>query len=151
ETPPNTQGLAALIGLNIMEGWPADRWNWADPVRHHHMIEAKRLAYVERDAHVADPEHYRAPLERLLSREYAAELRAKILPDRAMEFGPSRAHGGGTTYFAVADGDGNLVSCVQSLYKGFGALVVPEGTGISLHNRGGCFSLDPGHPNALAP
>ena len=151
ETPPNTQGMAALISLNIMDGWSLDRWSWSDPDRVHHLVEAKRLAYRERDAHVADPAFYRAPLERLLSKEYAAELRATIDPGRAAPFGPARFHGGGTTYFAVADGEGNLVSCVQSLYKGFGALVVPSGTGISLHNRGGYFSLDQKHPNALAP
>ena len=151
ETPPNTQGLAVLVGLNIMDGWPQGEWDWDDPARHHHTIEAKRLAYAERDAHVADPAFYRAPLERLLSKEYAAALREKIRPDQAAPFGPARGHGGGTTYFAVADAEGNLVSCVQSLYKGFGALVVPRGTGISLHNRGGYFSLDPEHPNALAP
>jgi len=151
ETPPNTQGMAALIALNILDGWAPDRWEWSDPERHHHMVEAKRLAYVERDAHVADPAFYRAPLERLLAKEHAAGLRAMIRPDRAGDFPASSVCGGGTTYFAVADVDGNLVSCVQSLYKGFGALVVPPGTGISLHNRGGYFSFEPGHPNVLAP
>lgn len=151
ETPPNTQGLAALIGLNILEGFEAGGGEWYDAKRLHLQVEAKKLAFAERDQHVADPAFYRAPLERLLSKEYAKELRSRIDPNRAAEIGRPWSHPQGTTYFAIADARGNVVSCVQSLFKGFGALVVPEGTGISLHNRGSYFSLDPAHPNVIAP
>lgn len=151
ETPPNTQGFAALMGLNVMAGWRDRGWAWDDPDRVHHMVEAKKRIYVERDAHVADPAFYRAPLERLLSEKTAAEIRASIDPERAGPIHDSPLRLGGTTYFAIADAEGNLVSCVQSLYKGFGALVVPPGTGVSLHNRGAHFSLRPDHPNRLEP
>jgi len=151
ETPPNTQGLAALIGLRILEGYDIPALDWSNPRRVHLQVEAKKLAFAERDRHVADPGFYQAPLERLLSKEYAARLRQNIDPERAMPVGPSFSLAGGTTYFAVADEQGNLVSCVQSLFKGFGALVVPPGTGVALHNRGSYFSLDPAHPNAIAP
>lgn len=151
ETPPNTQGLAALIGLNILEGYEIAALDWSNPRRIHLQVEAKKLAFAERDRHVADPDFYQAPLARLLSKEYAAQLRRKIDPEAASPTGTAAAFPGGTTYFAVADSEGNLVSCVQSLFKGFGALVVPPGTGIALHNRGSYFSLDPGHPNVIAP
>lgn len=151
ETPPNTQGLAALISLNIVEGFGLSEWGWFDPERHHRLIEGKKLAFVDRDRHIADPEFYQAPLDRLLSKEYAESLKDFIDPQRAGHFGDSQPNVGGTTYFAVADQEGNLISCVQSLFRGFGALVVPRGTGISLHNRGSYFSTDPNHPNALAP
>jgi gamma-glutamyltranspeptidase len=150
ETPPNTQGLAALIGLNIMEGF-AMGGEWLDAKRLHLQIEAKKLAFAERDRHVADPAFYQAPLERLLSKSYASELRSRIDPEHAVDPEEVQPHPGGTTYFAIVDGHGNIVSCVQSLFQGFGALVVPEGTGISLHNRGSYFSLDPSHPNVIAP
>lgn len=150
ETPPNTQGLAALIGLNILEGYDLAAMDWWDPRRVHLQVEAKKMAFAERDRHVADPGRYQAPLEKLLSKEFAAVLRERLDPVRAMPTPQSLPRSQGTTYFAVADGKGNLVSCVQSLFKGFGALVVPPGTGISLHNRGSYFSVDPSHPNVIA-
>lgn len=150
ETPPNTQGIAALIALRIMEGWPHGEGKGQDPERIHRHVEAIKAAFRERDRHVADPAFYAAPVDRLLSDEYIAGLREQIADDAASPIA-APPYAAGTTYFAVADQWGNLVSCVQSLYKGFGALVVPEGTGISLHNRGTYFSLDPDHPNVLAP
>ncbi len=151
ETPPNTQGFAALMGLNVLAGWNEKAWEWSDPDRVHHMVEAKKRIYVERDAHVADPAFYRAPLERLLSPQMAAEIRAGIDPGRAHGIHDTPLRLNGTTYFAIADPWGNLVSCVQSLYKGYGSLLVPAGTGVALHNRGGHFSLRPEHPNYLQP
>ena len=151
ETPPNTQGLAALIGLNILEGYGLEEMEWWDPNRIHLQVEAKKLAFAERDRHVADPATYTAPLELLLSKEHAATLRRRIDPEKASKVVDLPPHAKGTTYFAIADREGNLVSCVQSLFKGFGALVVPPGTGISLHNRGSYFCVDPSHPNVIAP
>lgn len=151
ETPPNTQGFTALMGLNALSGWSDKGWSWGDPDRVHHLVEAKKRIYVERDAHVADPAFYPAPLERLLSHEMAEVVRASVDPNRAGGIHDTPLRLNGTTYFAIADREGNLVSCVQSLYKGYGALVVPPGTGVSLHNRGGHFSLRPEHPNYLQP
>lgn len=151
ETPLNTQGIAALIALNIMRKWPMERLNWDDPTRHHLMVEAMKAAFIERDRHVADPTRYDAPVEHLLSSEYADELRSKISETEASPYAEAPPYAAGTTFFAIADREGHLISCVQSLFKGFGALIVPRGTGISLHNRGAYFSLDPAHPNFLQP
>lgn len=151
ETPPNTQGFTVLMGLNAMAGWQDKGWTWLDSDRIHHLVEAKKRIYVERDAHVADPAFYRAPLEHLLSEEMAREVRAFVDPHRAAPIHQTPLRLGGTTYFAIADREGNVVSCVQSLYKGFGSLVVAPGTGVALHNRGSHFSLLPEHPNFLQP
>ncbi len=151
EAPPNTQGVTALEMFLICQGWDLSGYAWDDPRRVHRMIEAKKLAFADRDRYVADPAQVAVPVERLLSDEHTAALRAQVRDDRAgaLPAGPPGA--GGTTYFAVADADGNLVSCIQSNFRGFGALVVPPGTGISLHNRGSYFSLDPAHANSIAP
>lgn len=148
ETPPNTQGVAAIEAAHIVSGWPVGEWE--DPLRLHRFVEAKRLAFADRDRYISDPASTQIPIERLTSQAYADQLRTQI-GEQAMPYGNGPMSRGGTTYFAVADRHGNLVSCVQSLFQGFGALVVPEGTGIALHNRGSYFSLDPQHVNHLAP
>lgn len=151
ETPPNTQGLTALIALRVIEHWPIYDMRWSDPKRVHVMVEAMKAALAERDRHIADPEFYNVPVDELLSEAHIARLRSGIDPNWASSGHQVPPYAAGTTYFAIADAKGNLVSCVQSLFKGFGALVVPRGTGISLHNRGAYFSFDPVHPNFLKP
>jgi gamma-glutamyltranspeptidase len=151
ETPPNTQGLIALEMLNIVEGFDIGKMDWEDPKRLHLMIEAKRLAYLDRDAFLSDPGFSNVPVDRLISKGYAQELRNRIDPDRRIELPKAEGIAGDTTYFCVVDQEGNVVSCVQSLFKGFGSLLVVPDTGICLHNRGSYFRLDPDHPNALAP
>jgi gamma-glutamyltranspeptidase/glutathione hydrolase len=157
--PPNSSGLVALQLLNIMEaGGPPPEGAFgpdgsvADARWIHRAIEAAKLAMADRDAHLTDPEFHDIPVARLLEKGYAAELAARIDPDRASAPAPStNPPGGGTAYLAVADGEGNAVSLIESNYLGFGSGVVDPETGIHYQNRGSYFSLEPGHANELAP
>ncbi len=154
ELPPNGQGIAALQMLNILEGFdlPALGQGSADYL--HLLIEAKKLAFADRAKYYADPDFTAVPVDRLVSKEYAAERRSLIDPGRAMLTDPPgdiRLEEGETTYLVVADGDRNFVSLIQSNYAGFGSGPVPDGLGFCLQNRGALFNLDPEHPNALQP
>jgi gamma-glutamyltranspeptidase/glutathione hydrolase len=153
ECPPNGQGIAALQALNIAEGWPLGEMPWYAPERVHLMVEAMRLAFADAGQYVADMATDPAPIDALLSKGYATERRALVSSARAMQpptFGrPLPASD--TVYLSVVDGEGNACSFINSLYKGFGSGIVAKGTGIFLQNRGINFSLDPEHPNALAP
>jgi len=155
QTAPPSQGLIMLEALNILEGFdlPALPFQGAEEI--HLMAEAKKLAFADRLAHARDPRFGRTPLNGLLAKEYAAKQRAKIRPDSAL---PARVAGdpwefdGDTTYFAVADKDGNCVSFIHSLSAAFGSKVVAGDTGILLNNRAGRgFSLEEGHPNVIEP
>jgi gamma-glutamyltranspeptidase/glutathione hydrolase len=153
ECPPNGQGIAALLALNIAEGWELGEMAWHAPERLHLMVEAMRLAFADARRYVADMETNLAPLDALLSKDYAARRRALVSSEHAM-LPPSYGlplPGSDTVYLSVVDGDGNACSFINSLYMGFGTGIVAEGTGIFLQNRGANFSLDPDHPNALAP
>lgn len=153
ECPPNGQGLAALLALNVLEGFDlagreaggADRW--------HLLIEALRVAFADTAWYVADPAFAPAPLAALLSKGYAAERRRLIDPSRATLDTTRGAPvaGSDTVYFCVVDGWGNACSFINSNYMGFGTGIVPRGRGFTLQNRGHGFVLDPAHPNALAP
>jgi len=117
-------------------------------------VEAKKIAYEDRARYFADPAFAPAPLEQLLSKEYAKERLKQFDPMRAalkIPAGDLQMRGGDTTYFTVVDADRNCVSLIQSNYMGFGSGVVPEGTGFCLQNRGNLFNLDAAHPNAYAP
>jgi len=153
ELPPNGQGLAALIGLNILEELPPPPDLEADPrdsaVEWHQRIEAIKLAFADRDAYVADPEHAHVPVEALLDRDYARR-RAALVGEHALE-APAPGLSGDTVYLCTADADGNLVSFIQSLFTGFGSGVGCGETGVVLQSRGAGFRLDPTHPNVLAP
>ena len=156
--PPNSSGLVALELLNILEQFeppPADAFGPAgatDPRWIHLGIEASKLAMADRDAHLSDPEFVDIPVERLLSKDYAATLATRVDRDRAAAAPPARSPiGGGTIYLAAVDGDGNAVSLIESNYMGFGSGIVDPVTGIHYQNRGAYFSLEPGHPNELAP
>ncbi len=153
ECPPNGQGLATLIALNVLEGFDIGSLEPASLDRWHLLIEAMRLGFADTSWYVADPAFAPAPLAGLLSKEYAAERRNIINPQRASL---DTLHGSprvsaGTVYFCVVDGQGNACSFINSNYSGFGTGIVPEGWGFTLQNRGSGFSLDPAHPNALAP
>ncbi|QBY07105.1 gamma-glutamyltransferase family protein (plasmid) [Deinococcus metallilatus] len=149
EIPPNGQGIAALIALGILDGLPLpDQRDSAEGL--HLQIEAMKLAFADAHAFVADPQHVRVPVKELLDPAYHARRRAQIGPEALLpQAGDPNAHG--TVYLCTADGEGNMVSFIQSNYMGFGSGVVVPGTGIALHNRGHNFHLDPTHPNALAP
>ncbi len=157
ECPPNGQGLAALLALNVLAGFELAGQDPVGVERWHLLIEAMRLAFADARWHVADPRFSPAPLEDLLSPGYAAERRALIDPARATldvrRGAPVAASG--TVYLCAVDGQGNACSLINSNYMGFGTGIVPAGQagpwGFSLQNRGHNFSLDPAHPNALAP
>jgi gamma-glutamyltranspeptidase/glutathione hydrolase len=153
ECPPNGQGLAALLALNILEGFDLASLPPLSPQRLHLVIEALALAFADARWYVADPAFNPAPLEGLLCKAYAAERRKLIDPRRTL---PDVRRGApfaatDTVYLSVVDGEGNACSFINSNYMGFGAGMVPHGWGFSLQNRGHNFSLQPGHPNALAP
>jgi gamma-glutamyltranspeptidase/glutathione hydrolase len=152
ELPPNSQGIAALEMLNIMEHFPLPEWPAASARAWHVKIEAQKLAYEDLRRYVGDPRFARVPVAGLLSKAYAAERARLIRLDRA-ECAPSAGSPppGDTVYLAVVDREGNIASLIQSIYLHFGSGVVVEGMGFHLHNRAALFELDPGHPNALAP
>ncbi len=153
EMPPNTQGIAALEMLNIMEASPLSEYGPQSPETLHVMIEAKKLAYADLIASIGDSDQSRMKVGELLSKEYARERAATIDLTRARAEGSGEAIApGGTTYVAAVDRTGNLVSLIQSNYYShtFGSGLVPRGTGFALHNRGALFSLDPASPNGLA-
>lgn len=151
EHPPNGQGLAALLALNIAEGWRLAEMPWDSPERLHLMIEAMRLAFADARHYIADPAFSDVPVSTLLSKDYAAQRRAQITPQQAMPVPTHGALPGGldTVYLSVVDGQGNACSFINSLYYGWGTGIVAAGTGVFLQNRGAGFSLDPAHPNAL--
>lgn len=148
EIPPNGHGLVALMALNILKGFAFSEKDSLDT--YHKQIEALKLAYVDGRQYIADPNSMQVRVEDLLSDAYADERR-KLIGKQAIAPLPCTPPKGGTVYLATADKEGNMVSMIQSNYSGFGSgLVVPD-TGISLHNRGNNFSLDPNHSNFLVP
>jgi gamma-glutamyltranspeptidase/glutathione hydrolase len=153
ECPPNGQGLAALIALNILEGFDLQGLPPLSPRRLHLEIEAMRLGFADARWYITDPTHQAIPIEGLLSKEYAAERRRLIDLDRAtldQKFGLPVA-ASDTVYLSVVDEDGNACSFINSNYNGFGTGIVPKGYGFSLQNRGSGFNLEPEHPNVVAP
>jgi gamma-glutamyltranspeptidase/glutathione hydrolase len=158
EIGPNTQGISALMMLNLMEQYPIGEYGFHSAKALHVMIEAKKLAYADMLRYVGDPKFSQIPVEALLSKpRAAARARAidaakavcKVEPDRLS--GVTDAQGNDTIYMSVVDKDGNIVSLIQSNYSGFGSGLVPPGTGFMLQNRGGLFSLVKGQPNTLEP
>ncbi|WP_349305584.1 gamma-glutamyltransferase family protein [Bacillus sp. FJAT-49736] len=148
EIPPNGQGLVALMALNIAKGFDFTEKETIDT--YHKQIEAMKLAFTDGKAHISDIRHMRVEVDHLLSEEYAAERRA-LIGEEALTPEPYTPPSGGTVYLAAADGEGNMVSFIQSNYMGFGSGIVVPGTGIALQNRGADFSLEEDHPNALKP
>jgi gamma-glutamyltranspeptidase len=152
EFPPNSQGIAALEMLNILEGYDLKPLGHQTAEYLHLFLEAKKLAFADRDRYVSDPTFVDVPVERLLSKTYAEEQRARINLKKATSyFAAGLEKDGDTMYLCVADSEGNVVSLIQSLYNGFGSGIVGGDSGVLLHNRGSYFSLDPRHVNYLQP
>jgi gamma-glutamyltranspeptidase / glutathione hydrolase len=149
EIPPNGQGLAALLALNILDGFEAPQ---RPPTEedYHRQIEAVKLALTDAYRYVADPAHASVPVAGLLSRDYANQRR-EMINGKALLPEPGEPDRGGTVYLCAADSGGMMVSLIQSTYLGFGSYIVVPGAGVSLQCRGAGFSLDDGHPNCLAP
>lgn len=153
ECPPNGQGINVLLGLNILEGFDIESMGHQSPETYHHLIEATRLAMADGFRYITDPLAEHIPTTELLSGPYAWQRRSQIQPYRALQnveagkFPPM----GNTVYITVVDGQGNACSLMNSIFRGFGTGLVVPGTGIVLHCRGILFSLDPAHPNHLAP
>jgi gamma-glutamyltranspeptidase/glutathione hydrolase len=149
EPPPNGQGLAALIALGILRHLPLAALGPEHPDAVHFQVEAMQIAFADCQRHVADPKSMRISPAELLSEERLARLAAGVRERaRGPRPGPRPDHG--TVYATLGDREGRMVSLIQSNYMGFGSGVVVPGTGISLQNRGLGFSLEPGHPNAVA-
>jgi gamma-glutamyltranspeptidase/glutathione hydrolase len=150
ETPPPTQGVTALFGLNMLETIDLAKHPLHSVEHLHLLLEVTKLAYADRDRWIADPQCAPVPLAGMLDKAYAARRMRLVDPDRATSYAPGEPEGD-TTGFVVADGHGNVAAVIQSLFNAFGSGVVPPGTGFCLQNRGRHFSMDPAHPNALAP
>ena len=153
EIPPNGQGIAALMMLNLMENFPLAEYGRNSTRSLHVMIEAKKLAYADLRQYIADPRFAQVPVSGLLSKSYARDRARLINLDQAADLaqpGSPPPMGNDTTYLCAVDREGNMISLIQSLYYAFGSGLVAEGTGFALQNRGALFSLDPRHPNVLA-
>ncbi len=161
ELPPNGQGMAVLEMLNILEGYDLKSLGPNNPLFWHYLIEAKKLAFADLSACLADPRFHRVPVNQIISKSYADSQRARISPNQAAASVPvsplcGTASGpevstGDTVYLTTADRWGNMVSFIGSLYGAFGSGVTAGDSGIVLQNRGGLFVLDPNHPNHVAP
>lgn len=151
ELPPNGQGLATLIALGILQHLPIAAVDPDQPDAVHLQLEAMKLAFADCRAHLAEPCRMRVSVESLLDPARLELLARQIRADRAAPPGSQPRPDHGTVYAALADRAGRMVSLIQSTYLSFGSGVVVPGTGIALHNRGLGFSLDPDHPNVVAP
>ncbi|MFO7697822.1 MAG: gamma-glutamyltransferase [Anaerolineae bacterium] len=153
ECPPNGQGIATLLALNILQGYDLGSMPFDDDTTLHLKMEAVKLAMVDAGRYVADPAMADVPVEALLSERYARERSAEITAERAIAVPQPwplpTSHD--TVYLTVVDGEGNACSFINSLYMGFGSGITARGTGVVLQNRGNLFTLDPSHPNCLAP
>lgn len=152
ELPPNGQGIATIQILNILEGFDLARLGFGSAEYIHLFTEAKKLAFEDRAKFYADPRFSAVPVSQLISKKYAVERRRMISPSKASKrYDPGKIEAGNTIYLTVADKFGNMVSLIQSNYRGMGSGMCPTGLGFVLQDRGEMFSLDPGHANAYAP
>ncbi len=155
ELPPNGQGIAALQILNLLEPYDLKSYGFGSPEHVHLFVEAKKLAFADRARWYADPAFHPAPVARLISKEYAAERGKLISMDRVLREAqpdtPQQLDEGDTIYLTVADGDGMMVSLIQSNYRGMGSGMAPPGLGFIFQDRGEQFVLKPGHPNSFEP
>ena len=152
ELPPNGQGIATLQILNILEQYDIKSMGFGSAEYMHLFIEAKKLAFEDRARYYADPDFVKVPYKQLISKEYAKE-RAKLinLNRSARSYDAGVLQTGNTIYLTVADSEGNMVSLIQSNYRGMGSGMTPNGLGFILQDRGEMFSLTEGHPNVYEP
>lgn len=152
ELPPNGQGIAALQMLTILEGYDLKSMGFGSKEYIHTFTEAKKIAFEDRAKFYADMDFYKTPVAELISEQYAAERRKLIDPDKAgRSFPAGKLKDGDTIYMTVADKDGNMVSLIQSNYRGMGSGMTPPGLGFILQDRGELFSLEEGHANVYEP
>lgn len=154
ELPPNGQGIAALQMLNILEGYDFSKIPFGSPEHIHLFMEAKKLVFEDRAKYYADPEFAKIPVNELLSKDYATKRRALINENKASshyDAGNPALKDGDTIYLTVADEEGNMVSLIQSNYRGFGSGMMPDGLGFMLQDRGELYSLTEGENNTYAP
>ena len=148
ELPPNGQGIAALQILNIMEGFDVKKMGFGSAEYIHHFVEAKKIAFADRAKYYADPDFNKIPTEYLISKDYANKRRLEIDPKVSSDtVDPANLENGDTIYLTVADSDGNMVSLIQSNYRGMGSGMIPTGLGFMLQDRGELFSLEKDHFN----
>ena len=154
ELPPNGQGIATLEMLNLLEGYDLKKWGFNSPETLHAMVEAKKLAFADRAKYYADPEFAKIPLAGLISKSYANQRRRLIDPEHAAKSvapgNPSLGQSD-TIYLCTADDEGNMVSLIQSNFRGMGSGIVVPGLGFMFQDRGELFSMEPGHANVYAP
>ena len=154
ETPPPTQGLSVLQMLNLLEPYDLARLERLGPDAVHLLVQAKQIAFHDRDRFIADPDFVKVPAARLLSKAYADERRAILDPARALPWDRVPSYGsldGDTVAVCAVDADGTGAALIHSVYGLYGAGVVAGRTGVVLQNRSAYFSLDPAHPNRLEP
>ena len=152
ELPPNGQGIAALQILNLLEGYDIRSMGFGSADYIHHFVEAKKIAFADRAKYYADMDFNEIPVEYLISKEYADIRRKDINSENsASTVSPGNIENGDTIYLTTADSEGNMVSLIQSNYRGMGSGMVPKGLGFMLQDRGELFSLDENHFNVYAP
>ncbi|HEY9101541.1 gamma-glutamyltransferase [Chitinimonas sp.] len=154
ELPPNSQGIAALQALNILEGYDLKAAGFGSVQHVHWFVEATKLAFADRAKYYADPDFVKVPVQQLISKPYAAERRKLIGEERALqkvEAGNVALKTSDTIYLTTADAEGNMVSLIQSNYRGMGSGMAPEGLGFIFQDRGQLFAMEPGHNNVYAP
>ncbi len=152
ELPPNGQGIAALQILNLLEAYDIRSMGFGSAEYIHHFVEAKKIAFADRAKYYADMDFSKVPVKYIISKEYADIRRKEISPDKAAKrVFPGNLENGDTIYLTTADSEGNMVSLIQSNYRGMGSGMVPTGLGFMLQDRGELFSLDQNHFNVYAP
>jgi len=151
ELPPNGQGIAALQMLQILKGYDIASMGFGSADHIHYFTEAKKLAFEDRAKYYADMDFANVPVKTLISEKYAAERRKLIRPDRAGKYSAGEISQGETVYLTAADDEGNMVSLIQSNYRGMGSGMVPPGLGFMLQDRGQLFNLEEGHANTYEP
>jgi gamma-glutamyltranspeptidase/glutathione hydrolase len=151
EIPPNTQGLTALVTLNILENFDLASMEALGPDRFHLMLEAARMGFAVRDAHIAEPSFMRVSVDALNDKAFAKTLVAKLDRTKRVPLPKAPTPGSDTVYLTVVDRDRRAVSLINSLFSSFGTGICTEKTGVLFNNRGSGFVLKPDHPNALGP